>query len=132
MIFHHLGLVVSKIADGQKALEQVFGAMSWESPICDPIQKVNVCFGRQLSSEVLYELIEPLSSDSPIAETLKSKRNILNHVAYKTNTFDAKRAELRSLGYMPVTKPQPAVAFGGARVVFLLTPLNFILELIED
>jgi hypothetical protein len=33
---------------------------------------------------------------------------------------------------VPTGPARPAVAFGGRRVIFLLTPLRFILELIEE
>jgi hypothetical protein len=32
---------------------------------------------------------------------------------------------------MPLGEPRPAVAFGGARVIFFLTPLRMIVELVE-
>ncbi len=39
---------------------------------------------------------------------------------------------LRKINCAPLGKPMRAVAFKGKRVIFFLTPLNFIIELIEE
>ena len=41
-------------------------------------------------------------------------------------------SKLRETGCVPLGTPQPALAFNGARVIFFLTPLKLIFELIED
>tara|TARA_B100000780_G_scaffold261631_1_gene214181 strand:- start:10429 stop:10608 length:180 start_codon:yes stop_codon:yes gene_type:complete len=56
----------------------------------------------------------------------------MNHIAYKTNKFDEKIINLTEMGFIALTKPQPAIAFKGAIVIFFLTPLKLILELIEE
>jgi methylmalonyl-CoA/ethylmalonyl-CoA epimerase len=63
---------------------------------------------------------------------LKSRKNVLNHVAYRTNDLDATLSRLRDEGAFPLGPPRSAIAFGGKRVVFLFTTLDFIIELIEE
>jgi hypothetical protein len=41
-------------------------------------------------------------------------------------------AKLRTLRAIPLGRPHLAVAFKGARVMFYLTPLRFVVELIEQ
>jgi methylmalonyl-CoA/ethylmalonyl-CoA epimerase len=38
---------------------------------------------------------------------------------------------LRAQGCCPAGAPQPAVAYGGRRVQFFVSPLRFVIELIE-
>ncbi len=39
--------------------------------------------------------------------------------------------ELRDNGCIPISDTNNAVAFNGARVIFFLTPLGFVIEIIE-
>jgi len=55
-----------------------------------------------------------------------------NHIAYKTTQFDEEVLKFREIGCVPLGKAQPALAFNGSRVIFFLTPLRLIFELIEE
>ena len=48
-----------------------------------------------------------------------------------TTAFDENIKRLRSEGMMPLGPAKKAKAFGGARVIFLLSTLGFIIELVE-
>jgi methylmalonyl-CoA/ethylmalonyl-CoA epimerase len=62
---------------------------------------------------------------------LKRGVNILNHVAYLTADLDADAQRLQDWGSMMAGPAKPAVAYGGARVQFWITPQRFMVELIE-
>jgi methylmalonyl-CoA/ethylmalonyl-CoA epimerase len=96
----------------------------------DPIQKVTVQFGQD-DSGLRFELVVPLDASSPVSGCLASRKNVLNHLAYQVTDLDAQAQRLRGLGCIPVTMPAPAVAFDGARIQFHLSPMSFIVELIE-
>jgi methylmalonyl-CoA/ethylmalonyl-CoA epimerase len=56
---------------------------------------------------------------------------MINQLAYRTKSLDSAVAHLRTELAVPVGAAKPAVAFGGARVQFLMTPLDFLIEIIE-
>lgn len=130
LIFDHVGIVVTDLDAGVKALNGLLGQLLWTVHVDDPGLQVSVCFARDAAG-LVYELIAPLGDASPIAGTLRSRRNLLNHIAYRTSDLEGSVAQLRTQRAMPVGPAAPAVAFGGASVQFFMTPLGFIIELIE-
>lgn len=130
MIFDHIGIFAADQDIGFERLRKILEIKEVSELYTDPIIDVCVRFIYD-SSNIKYELVTPLSENSPVAGALRRKTNILNHIAYKTKNFDQKVKELRISGAVPLSKPTPAVAFGGQRVVFFLTNMNFIIELID-
>lgn len=130
MIFDHLGLVVSDLATGRDRLSRLLPIDDWGEEIADPGIGVWVQFGHDPSG-FRYELVAPLASPSPVCEALRSGRNILNHVAYRVDNLECAAVRLRGEGAVPLGPAKRAVAFAGAPVMFFLTPLRFICELIE-
>jgi methylmalonyl-CoA/ethylmalonyl-CoA epimerase len=128
--FDHIGLVVSDMADGRKFLEAMFGIDRWTPTFEDPGIGVCVQFGRTKEGPC-YELISPLGDASPVTTALKRGINILNHVAYLTADLDADAQRLQENGSMMAGPAKSAVAYGGARVQFWITPQRFMVELIE-
>jgi methylmalonyl-CoA/ethylmalonyl-CoA epimerase len=131
MKFDHIGVFVQDIASGDAALNAIIPIARRSEIFTDPVIKVQVQFLYD-ESGICYELVAPFGEGNPVDGVLKTRRNILNHVAYRTPDLDATLQDLNSKGSFPINRPTPAVAFGGKRVVFLLTPLNFIIELIEE
>ena len=128
--FDHIGLVVGDMAEGRAALESMFGVDRWTQVFEDPGIGVYVQFGRTEEGPC-HELISPLGEASPVATALKRGINILNHVAYLTADLDADAQRLQEMGSMMAGPAKPAVAYGGARVQFWITPQRFMVELIE-
>jgi methylmalonyl-CoA/ethylmalonyl-CoA epimerase len=58
-------------------------------------------------------------------------RAILNHVAYRVTDLTSSGRQLRDNGYAPTGAPKPAIAYGGRNIQFFVSPLRFIVELIE-
>jgi methylmalonyl-CoA/ethylmalonyl-CoA epimerase len=130
MQFDHIGLVVSDMAEGREFLESMFGVDRWTKVFEDPGIGVYVQFGRTAEGPC-YELISPLGEGSPVTTALKRGVNILNHVAYLTADLDADAHGLKDRGSIMAGPAKPAVAYGGARVQFWITPQRFMVELIE-
>ncbi len=130
MKFDHVGIVVDDIVKGRRLLLEMLGVAQWTEVFEDPGIGVYVQFGSGADGPC-YELIAPLSEDSPVSGVLKDGHNILNHVAYLVGDLDAAAKTMRTLGCFPITDPQPAVAYEGNNVQFFLNPLRFIVELIE-
>jgi methylmalonyl-CoA/ethylmalonyl-CoA epimerase len=131
MIFDHIGLFVRDLASGNKRLAALFPIVRITDPIEDPLLKVRIQFAID-ESGIRYELVAPFGEGNPVDGVLASGKNILNHVAYRVPAFDTAVARLESEGCVPLGPALPAVAFGGARVIFFYTPLKFIVELIDQ
>jgi methylmalonyl-CoA/ethylmalonyl-CoA epimerase len=128
--FDHIGLVAKTLARGRKTLEATVGIERWTSPIRDEVNGALIQFGLDASG-VCYELLEPLGEDSPLKQALATRRAILNHVAYLVPDLPAAAERLREAGCAPAGEPKPAIAYGGRTIQFFVTPLWFVLELIE-
>ena len=129
--FDHLGVVVAQLESGRQFLAVAFGVSHWTEEIADPEIGVSVQFGMARAGEPCYELVAPLGEASPIARALGRGRNVLNHVAYRTEDLARSGETLRSLGCVEAAAAQPAVAYGGKLIQFWMTPLRFLVELIE-
>lgn len=128
--FDHLGVAVKSLAKGRRSLETALGISEWTEEIADAVNGVRLQFGRDRAG-VVYELLEPLGENSPVSEALRSKRALLNHVAYRVRDLDAALEQMRAGGAMPTSQPNPAIAYGGARIQFFVNGAGFIVELIE-
>ena len=130
MHFDHLGVFVKSLDEGRTHLRRMFPIKKISDEFHDPLLRVSVQFLVD-SSGICYEAVAPNGLGSPVDAALREGKNILNHVAYRTDDFDNQLVRLRATGCLPLGTPMPAVAFNGSRVVFLLTPLRLILEIIE-
>lgn len=131
MIFDHIGIFVSDIETGRRQLHALLPIERWTEVIDDPGMNIRVQFGID-GSAVRYELVAPLAEPNPVSGVLATGKNILNHVAYRCGDLESAMDQLRRQGAVPLGRPQAALAFGGNRVTFYLTPLRFIIELVED
>lgn len=127
--FDHLGLVVKSLASGRRWMEAI-GVRQWTAPIHDPVNGVKILFGRDAAG-VVYELLEPIDASSPVHAALVQRKNILNHVGYLVPDLTAAAQQMRLASCGAVGDPSVAIAYGGARIQFFVSPLNFIIELIE-
>jgi methylmalonyl-CoA/ethylmalonyl-CoA epimerase len=126
----HLGLIVPELEAGRLFL-QALGVSRWTRVIEDPVLRVFVQFGSAPGGGLNYELVAPLGEDSPIINALRTGKHILNHLAYLTPDLHASGERLREAGCHPAGEAKPAVAYGGSLVQFWMSPLRFVIELIE-
>ena len=131
LTFDHFGIVCETLERGRAFMSETLATRNWTIATTDPIQKVHVQFGRDRVGTV-FELIAPSEPDSPIAEALKSHKNILNHLAYRTPSISDAAAALEGQGCFAISQSNPAVAFQNALIQFFYSPLNFVVELIEQ
>ncbi len=130
MRFDHVGIFVRDLKQGRELLGSLVSIEYWTATFADEGIGVFVQFGIGKNGPC-YELVAPLGDNSPVDGALRTGKNILNHVAYLTGDLDAEGERLRAEGCVAAGVPQPAVAYGGRRVQFWLTPLRFVVELIE-
>ena len=131
MRFHHVGYAVRDIrAYLEEFLKPLFAPVNVGQPISDPIQQVKVCFVMMRGGTVI-ELVEPLGEKSPIRSIIGSSRGGIYHLCYETDDFDQQVSRFRAKRCLALGKPVPATAFGGRRIVFLMTPQRDLIELLE-
>lgn len=130
MQFDHIGIVAATLEQGRSTLESTLPIAGWTAEFADPVNGVYVQFCRDACG-IVYEVVAPLGERSPVAGALASRHNVLNHVAYLVSDLGAVRQRIRQSGIVPVAPPKPAVAYDGRPIQFFVTPLRFIIELIE-
>lgn len=130
LVFDHIGIVVRDVDAAVAMAAAMFRACEASRRFDDDILGVSVRFVREPSG-IVYEMIAPFGDNSPVAQTLESRSNLLNQVAYRTSALPRSVTALRKQGCMSLGPAKPARAFAGAKVQFLLSELGFIVELIE-
>ncbi len=130
MKFDHIGIFVKNLEFGRENISKIFDIKKSSDEFHDKSLKVSMQFFYDKSG-IVYEIVAPFGKDNPVDKVLKKNTNILNHVAYKTNEFEKTIDKLRNIGCAPITEAKKALAFNHAKVIFFITPLNFIIEIIE-
>ena len=131
MRFDHVGILAKDVPSGLQSLQQILGPLECTEVFDDSGLTVSVCFARDAAGMV-YEVIAPLGEQSVVTAALRKRSDILNQLAYVSGSMTEDAATLRKSGCAPLGPAKPARAFNAAHVQFFLTPLRFILELIED
>lgn len=133
MKIDHIGYLVRDI---DKALAQ-FEALGFarETEIIEDSDTRNValCFLR--SEGVRIELVSPLHNGRPsvVDATLQRQGDGPYHICYRVQGSLADAlATLRGQGWLVVTPPAEAVAFGGRKVAFLYRNNVGLIELVES
>ena len=130
MQFDHIGIFVESLGKGREHLSQMLEIEGWTEETHDDLLKVSVQFGEDASGQ-RYELVAPRGEGNPVSGSLERRANLLNHVAYRVEDLDVAMALWREAKAIPLGAPKPAKAFDGARVAFFMSPLGFIVELID-
>lgn len=126
----HIGLAVPSLAQGRDCMARMLPLRRWSEPTSDATLGVEIQFAWDASG-IAFELLAPLGEASPVAAALAAGRNTLQHLAYRTPDFAEACAAFRREGALPLGPARPAHAFGDANVIFFLTPLRFVCELID-
>jgi methylmalonyl-CoA/ethylmalonyl-CoA epimerase len=130
MKFHHIGIFVKSLDFGRSQIPSFIPIKNFTDPIIDKNLHVEIMFANDTSG-LQYELIAPFGDKNPVSSILASEKAIINHVAYTTTRFNEEIDRFRKLGAIPLTKAMPAKVFQDKKVIFFLTPMRFIIELIE-
>ena len=130
MKFHHIGIFLSNINSGETFFKKILKIKRKSKIFLDRKLGVKVRFLYD-DSGICYEIVAPYGKNNPVNKVLKKKGNILNHVAYETKNLERTINYLRKINCAPITKLQSAKAFNYRKIIFFLTPLNFIIEIIQ-
>lgn len=124
---HHIGYLVKKIEKAKKTFQSL-GYQVEQDIVPDDIRKVEICFLTKDGYRV--ELISPVSEDSVAAGLLKKYKNCPYHICYEADDPEAAYTELTENGFTAIDTPTPAPALGGRNVVFLMSPVIGMIELL--
>lgn len=130
LALHHIGYLVAEIDPGRADWVRRFG-LEVESPVVeDPAQTALVQFLRAPGAPYWIELVAPNGPESKLSAALKGGGG-LHHLCYEVEDIEAGGRHLRSTGMFPVSRPTPAVAFGGRRISWFLDARRLLIELVE-
>jgi methylmalonyl-CoA/ethylmalonyl-CoA epimerase len=127
--FHHVGIGTTEFDEAISTYESLGYRRS--VVVDDTGLNVRIAFvGR--SDSPWIEIVSPLGPGGPLA-SLISRKALPSpyHTCYATPDVDSTGNELRDLGFFPVGKPAPALAFGGARIAYHYHRATGLLELVE-
>ncbi len=128
----HVGVAVPKLEPVTESLSKLFGYRVVSGPFDDPIQKVTVNFLTTAPGDAVeIELIAPLTEDSPVRSMLQKSGGGAYHFCFETADIDKALEHAVANGCMVVSKPVPAVAFGGRRIAWIYTGARQLFELVE-
>ena len=125
---HHIGYLVKKI-DAAIRNFQNLGYQIIQETIYDDIRKVNICFLQK--DGYCIELVSPASEDSVVSGLMKKYKNCPYHICYETEDFEKDYMTLVSDGFTAIDELTPASALQNREVVFLMSPLIGMIELIK-
>ncbi len=111
----HIGIAVHSIAEARKFYEDGLG-LTCERIEEVPQQKVRTAFFS--IGETHIELLEPMSSDSPIAGFLEKRGEGIHHIAYLSDDLEQNLQGLRDSNCRLINE-SPVAGAGGKRIAFL-------------
>jgi len=126
--FHHIGVACRDMEKEAEALKLLGYEMEGER-FTDPLQKIHGCFLIGVGPRV--ELLAPVDDTSPVVSWL-NKDVKMYHQAYEVESMERALARLTAQRAVVVSRPKPAIAFGGRKVAFLMLPNRLLIELIES
>jgi len=127
---NHIGIVVKNIEESIRYYETCF-EFDFDGAIYeDAIQKVRIAFVNLPNQNLKFELLEPLTEDSPVMNALR-KGGGLNHICYEVQNIKQAIQSLLDSGNRLISGPTPAIAFQNRNIAFIYTKQREIVELLQ-
>lgn len=111
----HIGIAVTSIDEALPFYRDVLG-LEYEGSEVVEEQKVKVAF--LVIGESRIELLEPTSSDSPVAKFLEKNGPGIHHLAYQVDGLEARLASLKGQGVRLIDET-PRLGAHHTRIAFL-------------
>ena len=128
---HHIGYVVASIAEDIDRWKLALSAISVTETYEDEIQQARVAFlDLPPAGLTKVELVEPLGQQSRVASFLE-KGGGLHHLCFEVDDMELQISQMKMQKAMLLRRPQPAVAFGGRRIAWMLTREKLLIEYLE-
>jgi len=127
---HHIGIATNGVDDASETWRDLLGL---HADHCEdvPGQKVRVCMLPVGDSR--FELLEPMSPDSPISKFLDKRGGGLHHVAVSVEDIQTALRDLKAKGTRLIDE-EPRAGAGGCLVAFIhpSSTGGVLLELVQD
>lgn len=130
MRLHHVGYAVSSIQDIAAAYVTRFGYTVSTPVIHDPIQTAFVQFLKLPGDQAYLEFVAPDGPESVLTGAMKRHAR-LNHLCYAVGSLNREIEHLEQQGLRLLSAAQPAVAFGGRPICWLIGDDLLPIELVE-
>jgi methylmalonyl-CoA/ethylmalonyl-CoA epimerase len=130
LTLHHVGVVVREIAPAVTSYRNRFGYEVASEAVHDPKQTAVVQFLRLPGDSAYLELVAPDEGRGRLTRALE-KGGGLHHLCYATDDIERSCTELRAQGLFLIHPPEPAEAFGGRRIAWLMGKDQVLVELVE-
>jgi methylmalonyl-CoA/ethylmalonyl-CoA epimerase len=130
-ILHHTGFAVASILEVAEEFAASVSA-NWDGQVIhDPLQRVRVAFFYPVDERnPIFELVEPADEASPVNSFVASGGGF-HHVCYEIDDLESGLRSARETGLVIVSRPTPAVAFGGRRIAWVCSKSRLLMELLE-
>lgn len=129
MKVHHIGYLVKKIEKAAAAFKAL-GYVELGEMTDDTVRGIDILFLEKDGYTV--ELVSPNRPDSIVSGLIKTYKNAPYHICYTSSSFEEDTEKLEGSGYIRMGEPCEAPAIEGKRVVFLMSPVLGMIEVIED
>lgn len=126
--FHHIGVATNDIC--KTASYYVEAGYEMSEITYDPIQNVNIAFLYKDNMPTV-ELLAPVDEKSPVYKTVKSSGVTPYHCCYVVDDIELAIDNLRKRGFIPLSKPVPAIALNGNKICFLYNRSVGLIELLN-
>lgn len=130
LILHHVGIVTRNIEEAAASYVKSIGYERATEIIHDPVQTAYVQFLRLPGQAVYLELVSPDGPKSKLTRAAE-KGGGLNHLCYSTMDIETECDRMRTSGFLLISRPTSAVAFGGRRIAWLMGKEGALFELVE-
>jgi len=128
---HHTGFVVPCIASVIESFCRSVRGSGWSQTWHDPIQRVRVAFIYPATpGDPAIELVEP-ADDKALVQKFLERGGGLHHVCYEVRDLTGELAAAMARGVTVIRRPQPAVAFDGRLIAWVVTKENLLVEYLE-
>lgn len=127
---HHIGYVVPSIAESLERWQATLSVVSVSAIFRDDIQRAQVLFLEFASGGPTLELVEPVGADSPVAGFLQ-KGGGLHHLCFEVDDLQEQIRRVKARRGMLLRRPQPAVAFGGRQIAWMITRDKLLVEYLQ-
>jgi methylmalonyl-CoA/ethylmalonyl-CoA epimerase len=127
---HHIGVLVKDIPSALIRYTESLGYEIRSQVFHDPVQTAYVQFLGLPGSTVHFELISPDGLESRLQNALK-KGGGIHHICYSVSSIDEAVTTLQSQKWLVIHPPQPATAFNGRKIAWLMNRDHLLVELVE-